>query len=315
MKSNSHTEQVQPIPSIISFVIISYNRPKDTQVVVANILNLEEVAGYTKEIIVINNGSTADYRYFTNYLAGLPAGTIKKINYVDHKENLGVARGRNLGITLAQGEYLIFIDDDAEFEQSDVLSIMLSKFKAYEPDNVKILAFRELRTATNQFYIATKNKKRAQLPQFLTNFYVGSGHVIKKEVFDTVGLYTTQFFYGMEEYDLAYKALDAGYKILYTADVTVLHKKSESGRATPTSLVRQEMENKVTVAYTYLPILYVLSHLFFWSGHFLLKTKGNVLQLIKGYYNMIQKIRNTQRKPISATTLQYIKSVQGRLWY
>ena len=300
---------------IASFIIISYNRPGDTAIVVRNILDLDEVVGWQKEIVIINNGSDKSYASFEKMLEELPQSQRALVNYVDNGENLGVARGRNLGVKLAKGNLLIFIDDDAEFSEKNVLSLSLQKLEQYQHKNVKLIAFRELRTFNNEYYIATKSKALLGQREFLTNFFVGSGHVIKREVFDTVGDYITDFFYGMEEYDLAYKALDAGYRILYTADVTVLHKKSMDGRAPEKTMYRWMLENKTVVAYKYLPKFYVFTHLFFWSAYLLLKTRFDVPLLLKAWCNIPAKLKNTQRHPISKATLKHIKNVQGRLIY
>lgn len=303
-------------PAHISFIIISYNRPQDTAKALANVLQLQNAEGYEKDIVIINNGSTVAYTEFENYLQTLLPPDRKLITYHHSSENLGVARGRNLGVQMAKGNHLIFLDDDAEFEHNNVIPAVLQLLAKYKPDDmVKIIAFREYRTATNEYYIAAKNKQRAQLPEFFTNFYVGSGHLIMREVFDRVGLYTTEFFYGMEEYDLAYKALDAGYRILYTAQITVLHKKSPHGRQTETTLTRWNLENKTVVAYKYLPYLYVCTHLLLWSAYFLWQSGFKVGQLLQACKNIAAKTSNTRRQPISGNTLRYIRSVQGRLWY
>lgn len=302
----------------LSFIIISYNRPADTIAAVENVLQLQNVAGYQKDIVVINNGSTSSYGIFEDYLQALNPEFRQLINYYHSPQNLGVAQGRNLGVQMAKAQHLIFMDDDAEFAENNAISLVLEKLAQYagnEAEKVKIIAFREYRTATKEYYIASKNKQRALQPEFLTNYYVGSGHLIMREVFNTVGNYTTEFFYGMEEYDLAYKALDAGYRILYTADITVLHKKSPDGREAETTLTRWNLENKTVVAYKYLPFLYVISHLIFWSAYFLWQSGGRVFTLLEAYKNIAGKIKRTQRKPISAKTLRYIRSVQGRLWY
>mgnify|MGYP001297432736 CR=1 FL=1 len=305
-----------PDLTLLSFVIISYNRPLDTIAAIKNVLQLEDVSGYQKEIVVINNGSTDSYQSLTDYLDTLPTSERAMVNYQHHPENLGVARGRNLGISLAKADLLIFMDDDAEFSHHNIIGIALQLLNQYETsNNVKILAFREFRTVTKEYYIATKNKQRSQEREFLTNYYIGSGHLIKREVFDKVGTYTTEFFYGMEEYDLAYKALDAGFRILYTADITVLHKKSPDGREAEATLTRWNLENKTVVAYKYLPLFYVLTHLFFWSGYFLWTSGFKFPALFTAYRNIFSKIRRTPRHLISNNTLQYIRSVKGRLWY
>lgn len=300
----------------ISFIIISYNRPNDTAAALANVLQLQNAAGYEKDIVIINNGSTIAYTDFENYLHTLAPNNRRLVNYHHSSENLGVARGRNLGVQMAKGNHLIFLDDDAEFEHDNAIPAVLQLLAKFKPDEmVKIIAFRELRTTTGQYYIAAKNRQRAQLPQFFTNFYVGSGHLIMREVFDRVGLYTTEFFYGMEEYDLAYKALDAGYRIVYTAQITVLHKKSPHGRETETTLTRWNLENKTVVAYKYLPYFYVCTHLLLWSAYFLWQSGFKVGQLLLAFKNIAAKTGNTRRQPVSGKTLRYIRSVQGRLWY
>ncbi|QQS29874.1 MAG: glycosyltransferase family 2 protein [Sphingobacteriales bacterium] len=307
---------MKPEVAYISFIIISYNRPADTIAAIKNVLELEDVSGYQKEIVVINNGSTDTYQPLCNFLDSLSVAEREMVIYHHHSENLGVAKGRNLGISMAKGNLLIFMDDDAGFTKTNIIPIALRLLEQYETSHhVKIIAFREFRTATQDYYIATKNKKLAQQSEFLTNYYIGSGHLIKREVFDTVGNYTTEFFYGMEEYDLAYKALDAGFRILYTDSITVWHKKSPEGREGEVTLTRWNLENKTVVAYKYLPWVYVLTHLVFWSGYFLWKSGFRFLTLLTAFRNLFSKIRRTPRRPISEKTLQYIHSVKGRLWY
>ena len=53
---------------IFSFIIISYNRAEDTIDAVKNVLSLDDVQGWKKEIIVLNNNSTQDYIEFENYI-------------------------------------------------------------------------------------------------------------------------------------------------------------------------------------------------------------------------------------------------------
>lgn len=300
---------------VFSYIVISYNRPTDTQLVVNNILSLHHLPEHAYEIIVINNGSPKSYAEFEDFLQQLPATQRALIRYIAHPENLGVARGRNMGINLAEAPFLVFIDDDALFQETNVPALILQKFEQYAPQKIGILACREWRTTTGEYYIATKNKTRAQEREFLTNFFVGSGHVIKKEVFECVGLYPTHFFYGMEEYDLAYKTIAAHYSIVYTADITVLHQKSPDGREAAITLTRWNLENKTVVAYTYLPLPYVATHFLAWSAYLLYQSRGNLILWWQACRNIIAKIRNTKRTPLPTAAIQYIKSVQGRLWY
>ncbi|MCB0737623.1 MAG: hypothetical protein KDC92_08930, partial [Bacteroidetes bacterium] len=133
------------------------------------------------------------------------------------------------------------------------------------------------------------------------------------KVFDEIGAFEPAFFYGMEEYDFAYRAMDKGYKIWFTKHVMVLHKVSPAGREPNVVKFSRMLQNKSLIAYRYLPWKYVLTHLFMWSGFFLTKSKwkfGKWLKALAGYNQMV---KNDKRTPISKETLAYIKSVKGRL--
>ena len=65
---------------------------------------------------------------------------------------------------------------------------------------------------------------------FETYYYAGGAHAIKREVIEKLGKYPGDFFYGMEEYDLAYRILDAGYSIVYSDKIVMLHKESPLGQ-------------------------------------------------------------------------------------
>ena len=121
---------------IFSFIIISYNRAEDTIDAVRNVLQLDNVQGWKKEIIVLNNGSTQDYAIFQQYLSTLPNDERGLIHYINHTKNLGVAGGRNLCINEANGKYLLFMDDDAELNNKNVIQLILDLYAKYETEKL-----------------------------------------------------------------------------------------------------------------------------------------------------------------------------------
>ncbi|MBK8352969.1 MAG: glycosyltransferase family 2 protein [Saprospirales bacterium] len=127
--------------NIFSFIIISYNRAQDTIDAVKNVLSLENVVGWQKEIIILNNASTTDYSIFESYLNQLSVEEKPLVNYINHDKNLGVAGGRNLCIQKATGKYLLFMDDDAEITNHDVMQKVLNLYDKYESENLAIIGF------------------------------------------------------------------------------------------------------------------------------------------------------------------------------
>ena len=87
----------------LSVVVTTYNRP-------AKLLRfLESVAEQSMkpdEVIVINDGSTADYSESKHFIQ-----SADNIQWVD-QENAGVSAARNHGASKATGEFIAFCDDD-----------------------------------------------------------------------------------------------------------------------------------------------------------------------------------------------------------
>ena len=296
----------------ISIVIISYNRPSVTIETLKNILyEVDDVPNFEKEIILINNGSTVDYAEVENFLAKENA----TINYIDNPDNLGVSGGRNIGIKAATGKYISFIDDDAVFKNRDSLKMIHQKFTEYADQNIGVIGFCIENFYSGEPDYPVKNQSKLVEDEFLNNIFWGGGSVFRKEVFEKSGEFDASFFYGMEEYDLGYRIIDKGYKILFTKNITVLHKVSPDGRETNLVKISRFFKNKSIVAYRYLPWPYVISHILIWSVYLLFKSKGNIFLLFRNWSSLYKAIKVNQGTPISNEAISYVKSVSGRLIY
>jgi glycosyltransferase involved in cell wall biosynthesis len=90
--------------ALISVIVPVYNVEKYLERCVVSILNQT----YTPfEIILINDGSTDGSAHLCNQLYSKHKEII-----LFHKENGGLSDARNVGIELAKGEYLTFVDSD-----------------------------------------------------------------------------------------------------------------------------------------------------------------------------------------------------------
>lgn len=301
---------------IFSFIIISYNRADDTIDAVKNVLALDEVEGWQKEIIVLNNGSSSDYSCFTNYIQTLSPPDREKLHYIKHPQNLGVAGGRNLCIQNAKGKYLLFMDDDAEIVEKNVIAFVLNKFKQYENEHLAIIGFMGKNPFTGKTETPLKNPKLIEgKNEIFYNLFFGYGHVFPKSLIEITGYYQEDFFYGMEEYDLCYATIKAGYSILFTQEILVLHKQNPDGREPHKTTYARMFSNKMVVVYKHLPMLFVCTHFVMWSL-FLLKKSGFDLGLyFKTVRSIFKRLKQTYRKSMPEQGMQYLKRVGARFWY
>ncbi len=298
----------------LSFVIITYNRPEDALALAMNISQLEELDELVEEVIIVNNRSSVSYRPLEEFIDAYPDVPFR---YFVTEENLGVSRGRNYAIQQSKAPILVFLDDDALIQNSHAL-LDIDMLFAGEPA-IGIAAFKVYYYSTGEMQInAFPHKRfdeRKDWPQFDTYYFSGCAHAIRRTVFEKVGYYPESFFYGMEEYDLSFRALDAGYTIRYTDKVIILHKESPTGRLTPREKRKGMWLNKTTVAWKYLPFRYFVSTAFIWSLWYLLKSKGDPGGYFKGWAAIFRMPRTEKRRPVSAACRAYLKKVKARLAY
>jgi GT2 family glycosyltransferase len=119
----------------------------------------------------------------------------------------------------------------------------------------------------------------------------------------------------MEEYDLSYRILNKGYKIVYSDAITMLHKESPLGRTPNWQKLQMMWVNKSTVAWRYLPFIYFLSTAFLWSYQYLKESNFYLAGFFSGWKKIGAIPLKQSRMQISSTTISYLKQLKARLWY
>ena len=298
----------------IAIIIITYNRPADMLALAMNIEKLRSKKELLEEVIIVNNNSTESYDEVKLYLQEHPSTLFK---YIESKENLGVSRGRNFAIEQSTAPILVLIDDDAEFQDIDVLERINTAVNKYP--NAGIIAMKIVYFQNKKFQINCfphkSFEKRKNLLTFDTYYFAGCGNIIHKEAFNKAGAFPTDFFYGMEEYDLSYRVLEAGYSIKYIANIVLLHKESPEGRQTKSDKLRGMWVNKTKVAWRYLPLSAYFTTAVMWSLFFLLRSKFHLIGFVKGWAAVISIPLNEKRNKLSISTLDYLKDVDARILF
>ena len=298
----------------IAIIIITYNRPADMLALAMNIEKLSSKKDLLEEVIIVNNNSTESYDEVKSFIQQNPSTPFK---FIESKENLGVSRGRNFAIEQSTAPILVLIDDDAEFQDMDVLERINTAVN--KNPNAGILAMKILYFQNKEFQINCfphkSFEKRKNLNSFDTYYFAGCGNIIQKEAFNKVGAFPIDFFYGMEEYDLSYRVLEAGYSIKYIANIVLLHKESPEGRQTKSDKLRGMWVNKTKVAWRYLPMLNYFTTAIMWSLFFLLRSKFDLIGFVKGWAAVVLIPFNEKRKVVTASTIEYLNNAEARLLF
>ena len=298
----------------IAIIIINYNRPADMLALAMNMEKLSSKKELLEEVIIVNNNSTESYDEVKSFIQENPSTPFK---FIESEENLGVSRGRNFAIEQSTAPILVLIDDDAEFQDTDALKRIHDA--VIENPHAGILAMKILYFQNKQFQLnAFPHKsfeKRKHLQSFDTFYFAGCGNIIVKEAFDKAGPFPTDFFYGMEEYDLSYRILDAGYTIKYIANIVLLHKESPEGRQTKSDKLRGMWVNKTKVAWKYLPMPSYFTTAIMWSMFFLLNSKFDLIGFIKGWVAIVTIPFNEKRNKVSKLSQEYLNKVEARILY
>ena len=235
-------------PTLVSIIILNWNRPDDTVECLKHVRNLK----YTnKEIIVVDNGSN------DNSLEILEKE--KDILLVKNIRNRGFTGGHIDGLKHAQGEYILILNNDAAiktnyiseglkyFQDNSVAAVggrayLWNKDYPELSENNPYYAYQEINPVTAEGIF--KNEDDG-IPREV-NTVSGSGVLLRRSVLDQIGYLYEPYFAYYEETDLFARMKRAGYKVLYSPELSIWHKSGSS--STPYFQYRQLFRNRFIFA-------------------------------------------------------------------
>ncbi|MEU8958708.1 glycosyltransferase [Streptomyces sp. NPDC048518] len=229
------------------------NRPRELDALLASVA-FQDVPPH--RVVVLGNGSPLPE------LPPLP-GTLTKIEL---DENLGCPGGRNVAIErlmeFGDVDVVVELDDDGLLVDSDVFRRIRDLFAA-DP-RLGIAGFR-IADETGETQRRHIPRLRADDPmrRGLVTAFLGGGHAFSAEMLARTGTWPAQFFFGHEETDLAWRAVDAGWKILYEPALLLQHPKTSPARHAVYH--RYTARNRVWLVRRRLPLPLIPVHLGIWT--------------------------------------------------
>ena len=229
----------------ISIITINYNGLADTCAFIDSIPSNDD----SLEVIVVDNASKEDE-------ATIIKQRFPHVKVIRSTQNLGFAGGNNLGIKAANGNFLLFLNNDTilkgtESEKQKALQAL--KCRLASSPNIGMVSSK-IRFAWGNFLIqyagytplsritirnraigcGEEDHGQYDSPH-PTPYAHGAAMMVKREVIEQAGLMPECYFLYYEELDWSMMIRRAGYEIWYEPACTIYHKESQAtGQNSPT---------------------------------------------------------------------------------
>ncbi|MFE9634579.1 glycosyltransferase family 2 protein [Streptomyces sp. NPDC006463] len=238
------------LPRIGVVVVTMGTRPRELDALIASVMEQDVPPA---RVVLVGNATP---------LTDVSADVTK----VPLEENLGCPGGRNVGLSLlcesGEVDVVIELDDDGLLIADDVFRKVQQLYLA-DPA-LGIVSFR----VADEFGRTERRwvpRLRAGDPmrRGLVTAFLGGGHALSVPMLREIGLWPGQFFFGHEETDLAWRAIDAGWKILYEPELVLQHPKTSPARHAV--YFRNTARNRVWLAKRRLPFPLLPVYLGVWT--------------------------------------------------
>lgn len=213
----------------VSIIILSYN----TADLLKNCLTslYSHIKAPSFEVIVVDNASH-------DSSVAMVKTHFKHATVIENNDNVGFAKGCNIGAKHATGDYLLFLNSDTEIHDPNTLTklvslmdgekvgvaggLMLNEDKSFQrsfgnfytlPHVAKMLFLGEKSEISGQTFTTVQK----------TDWVSGGFMLVKKTVFEKIHGFDEGYFMYVEDVDLCYRIHKAGYTVVVDPKIQVLH--------------------------------------------------------------------------------------------
>lgn len=265
---------------MISVIIPTYNSGKYICDALDSVLH-QTYSAY--EIIVVDDGSTDNTR------AIIESG-YQSVRYF-HVPNNGVAAARNVGIAKALGDFVAFLDADDKW-----LPEKLEKQVALFEGDAKVgMVFTENSSFNDSGIIKEKENKRERLMQgdivkeiFMNSYVVTSSVMVRKSVFDVVGLFEEELI--VAEDDNMWMRIAMNYEVKLLDEPMLMYRITEGSLSQRPHAVFTGVKASINIIESKYPDLCKR------LGKSAIRRKYSSLLFSEGYHFFIQGMQKEARR-------------------
>ena len=227
----------------ITAVVLNYAAATETVMAVRSLLASRRVAD---EIVVVDNDTTGGCQ-------DLLAPVTTEITYLSTKRNIGFSGGMNVGIrhALDRGATDLLLVNSDVIVPPDTLGELLAVTETSpsagivgpvvmtrgEPDRVESLGMRYDRATGRMRHIGFGQRLTKPLADGPVDAVSGCLMLVRREVFERVGLFDEEYFFSFEDLEFCRRAARAGVETVLAGRVKVYHQGGGSiGASSPVRL-------------------------------------------------------------------------------
>jgi len=261
----------------IGLIILNYHNFLETNKCLTELKNINK-SNFILDIVIVDNSVRAKSRQLLKQ-------SNPNITIIENNKNLGFAEGNNVGIrlVLSKGaEAVVLLNNDTIVDKNFLLpliktannnakiGILSPKIYFYpgkefhysryhKKERGKVIWYAGGIIDWNNVLISHRGVDEVDKGQYEetqeTDLATGCCMLIKKEIFNRVGLLDKKYFLYWEDADLCQRAKNAGFKIIYEPKSFLWHKNaSSSGGAGGNTSVYYQTRNRALFALKYAPI-------------------------------------------------------------
>lgn len=241
-------------PITLSIIIVTYNTREITR---ECLLSIRATSGsISKEVIVIDNNSD-------DGTSTMIRSVFPEVILISNSRNVGFAAANNQGLAIARGEYILLLNPDTVLKENALQSTMafLSNHpeasivgcRLLNPDGTVQPSCRSFPSVPNLFFEAFFLYRLFPRNTLIGKYYLGwftydrvqevdvvlgAFMMIRRSVFEKIGLFDERFFMYTEETDFCLRAKRAGLKTYFYPGGEVIHLGGKSAEQDPQKMFR-----------------------------------------------------------------------------
>lgn len=223
----------------LSIIVVNYN----TVELLRGCLNsiVEETRDVTYEIIVVDNASTDGSR-------AMLEKEFPQVVKIYNPDNKGFAAANNQGIKECRGDYILLLNSDTiildraiqktlafmkrNLEAGIVGCKLLNNDKTLQPSCMSFPSLWNL--FSEAFFLYILFRRTEPFGSYYLSYFdydqirsvdvvKGAFMMVRREIFDTIGLLDESYFMYTEETDFCYRAKQHGYQVFFIPTAEIIH--------------------------------------------------------------------------------------------